>query len=134
MATLEGLKIYRNIGSGIVVHRCHNITVANSLFADNYIGIDIDRAEGIEVQKTIIVGESDSYRTLMARQNVEPACDPRSGDQIGLQLYTWKVNTILAGAKITDVEFHGFDDTSACDKVSSVAFDDQVSLIHFFSA
>jgi hypothetical protein len=128
MATLEGLKVYRNMGSGIFIHRCHNIKVENSLFADNFVGIDIDRAEGIEVNNTIVIGESNSYRVLLASQkNVAPSCGRRS-TQIGLQLYTWKVNTMLAGAKITDVEFHGFDGISACDKVSSVAFDDQVSV------
>jgi hypothetical protein len=36
------------------MHKCHKINVDNGLFADNNIGIDINRAEGIEVNNTII--------------------------------------------------------------------------------
>jgi hypothetical protein len=124
VATFEGLKVYRNVGSGIFIHRCHNIKVEKSLFADNYVGIDIDRAEGIEVNNTTIIGESNSYRTLMARQNVQIICS-RDG-LIGLDLFTWKVNTTFAGAEISNVEFHGFDDIAACPKVLSISFDSQV--------
>lgn len=125
VATLNGMKVYRNVGTGIFIHRCHNILVENSTFADNFVGIDIDRAEGIEVSNTVIIGESNSYRSLMARQVVRPICG-RLG-LIGLELFTWKVNTTFAGAKISNVEFHGFDDFAACDKVSSISFDSHVS-------
>lgn len=124
VAILEGLKVYRNVGTGIFIHRCHNIKVEKSLFADNYVGVDIDRAEGIEINNITIIGESNSYRTLMARQNVTMIC-ARDG-LIGLDLYTWKVDTTYAGANISNVEFHGFDDSAACSKVASISFDDQV--------
>jgi hypothetical protein len=127
LATFEGLKVYRNVGVGIFLHRCHNILVEDGLFADNYIGIDIDRAEGISVNNTRIIAESDSYRMLKAQQKVSPVCS-RQENLIGLDLHTWKVNLSLAGATLQNVEFHNFDKRVNCRTVSSVAFDQNVGL------
>jgi hypothetical protein len=127
-AVFEGLKVYRNFGTGIFIHRDHNIRVQSSLFADNAIGIDIDRAEGIEVNKTIVIGESDSYRLLKTRQNVLSVCTAgRRRNLVGIHLHTWKSNLSLAGASITDVEFQNFDQITGCELTSTVSFDMQVS-------
>ena len=74
LATFEGLKFYRNSATGIFVHRSSNILITNSHFADNNIGIDLDRTDGIEVQNTVVIGESASYRSLIARQSVDRVC------------------------------------------------------------
>jgi hypothetical protein len=129
VASFEGMKVYRNVGVGIFIHRCTNIKVENSVFADNDIGIDIDRAEGIEVNNTVIIGESNSYRNVMTRKGVSAIC-ARKG-LIGLELFTWKVNAAYAGAKISNVAFHGFDGFAACDSVSSISFDGAVRLSCF---
>jgi hypothetical protein len=85
MTTFGGLKMYRNYSSGIFLHKCHSIKVDNGLF-DN-IGIDIDRAKGIQVKNTIIIGESNSYRILMKRQpTVNPVCSRNSLN--GIDLHT----------------------------------------------
>lgn len=68
MSSFTGLKVYRNNAYGIFIHRCHNLRVDQSLFADNNFGIDLDRAEGIEVTNTRIIGMSPSYKALMDRQ------------------------------------------------------------------
>ena len=123
-ATIEGLKAYRNDASGIFIHRCHNIVLSDSLFADNNIGVDIDRAEGIEVHDTVIIGESESYLQLMARQAVGEVCRQRRLK--GLDLHTWKLHKDEGGVSITNVDFSGFSDT-ACDFPSAIHMDDMVS-------
>jgi parallel beta-helix repeat protein len=130
LAKFDGLKVYRNVGVGIFIHRCHNILIENSLVADNHIGIDIDRAEGIDVKNTTIIGESESYRIMKKRQVVSSVCS-RQGNLIGLDLHTWKSNISLAGANIVDVKFRGFDRGSNCKTVSSIAFDKNVRTTRF---
>ena len=125
MAVFDGLRVYRNYGVGIFIHRCHNILIVNSLVADNHIGIDIDRAEGIEVRNTTIIGESESYRIMEKRQIVSSVCG-RQGTLIGLDLHTWKSNLSLAGANIVDVDFRDFDRRDSCKAASSIAFDKNV--------
>lgn len=119
-AFMDGNKVYRNDASGIFIHRCQNIVVRDSLFADNNIGVDIDRAEGITVQNTKIIGESDSYRSLMTAQSVSPVCRQRK--VTGVDLHTWKKETSYAGALIDSVEISGFSNT-ACPNPASVRFD-----------
>ena len=127
LAIFDGLKVYRNVGVGIFIHRCHNILIQNSIVADNHIGIDIDRAEGIDVKNTTIIGESESYRIMKKRQVVSSVCG-RRGKLVGLDLHTWKSNLSLAGANIMDVKFRDFDRRSNCENTASIAFDENVCL------
>ena len=127
MTPLDGLRSYRNDGSGIFLHRNNNLSIVNGLFADNNLGIDIDRAEGIEVHDTVIIGESESFLTLMARQpTVEPVCR-NDGTLKGIDLHTWKHALEFAGAKISNVEFSGFGNSGRCKKPSTISFDPLVS-------
>ena len=125
IATIDGLKAYRNDASGIFVHKNYNIVIVNGLFADNNIGVDIDRAQGIAVSDTVIIGESASYRQLMARQPVGTVCS--RGELKGLDLHTWKLDKEHGGVTITNVDFSGFS-KAACDFPSSIHMDDMVSL------
>ena len=127
LAVFDGLKVYRNYGVGIFIHRCHNILIENSIVADNHIGIDIDRAEGIEVRNTTIIGESESYRIVRNRQDVPSICG-RQGDMTGLDLHTWKVNLALAGVNVVDVTFKDFNRGNTCKTVSSISFDKNVCI------
>ena len=124
IATIDGLKAYRNDASGIFVHKVYNLVIANGLFADNNVGVDIDRAEGIVVRDTVIIGESDSYRNLMARQTVGIVC--RQRELKGLDLHTWKLLKEFGGATIMNVKFSGFGKV-ACNFPSSIHMDDMVS-------
>jgi hypothetical protein len=126
MVAFDGLKVYRNKGPGIQVHRCQNIHITNGLFADNNIGIDIDRAEGIEVSYTKVIGESQSYKNLRARQTVEAICI--RGRVTGIDLHTWKVEKAWAGAKISNVDLSGFGAVGGCLTPASIKFDDMVGL------
>jgi hypothetical protein len=126
IATIDGLKSYRNDASGIFVHKCYNIIITNGFFADNNIGVDIDRAQGVVVRDTVIIGESDSYRKLMARQTVAEVC--RQGRLKGLDLFTWKLDKERGAVTVTNVDISGFSNV-ACDSPSSIHMDDMVGLI-----
>jgi hypothetical protein len=123
-----GLKVYRNDAVGIFIHRCHNLTIDQSLFADNDIGIDLDRAEGIEVTNTEIIGSSPSYQALMARQpGVNPICE--RNERVGIDLHTWQKEIDFIGAKISNVVMSGFAANDAgCATPSSMRFDPFVSV------
>jgi hypothetical protein len=128
MQVFDGLKVYRNYARGIVVHRCQNINIANSLFADNSVSIDIDRAEGIEVTNTKIIGESESFRKLLARQDVEIPCRQNNPDGIvGINLHTWKKEKEWAGAKISNVDMSGFGNVT-CAYSASINYDTHVRI------
>jgi hypothetical protein len=121
-----GLKVYRNDASGIFIHRCHNIVIDQGLFADNNIGIDLDRAEGINVTNTEVIGMSPSYQALMTRQpGVEAICE--RNERVGIDLHTWQKEIDLIGAKISNVVMSGFGSDPKCITPSSLRFDDFVS-------
>jgi hypothetical protein len=125
------LKVYRNYAIGIKIHRCHNIRIDQGLFADNYMGIDLDRAEGIEVTNTTIIGTSLSYEALMARQpGVASVCD--RNERVGIDLHTWQKDISFLGAKITNIYMSGFaPNDSKCLKPRSLRYDKFVSR-HFY--
>jgi hypothetical protein len=127
MTPFTGLKVYRNYAVGITIHRCHNIRIDQGLFADNYMGIDIDRAEGIEVTNTTIIGRSSSYEALMARQaGVAAVCD--RGERVGIDLHTWQKDISYLGAKISNVTMSGFAPNDVmCLKPRSMRYDKFVS-------
>ena len=133
MTPFTGLKVYRNDAVGIFIHRCHNLRVDQSLFADNNMGIDLDRAEGIEVTNTQIIGMSPSYKALLDRspaRSIEAICD--RNERIGIDLHTWqKEINVFLGAKISNVTMSGFGADPLCPRPSSLRFDPFVSVSRF---
>jgi hypothetical protein len=122
-AILDGVKSYKN-AIGINIHACHKIRLTNSLFADNYMGVDLERSENLTFSNSIIYGESPAYRLLMARQNVVKIC--LRNKLTGLQLGTWQ-NKFGPGYFISNITFSGFKDAS-CTTSAVVGFDDLVRL------
>lgn len=121
LATLDKAKVYKNRNSGLVLHRCSNIIIANSFFADNSRGIDIDRSAGIFVRNTTIIGKSASYEELLLRQSgVEDVCGNRR--LIGLDLHSWKVEEDFGGAFFRDLHFQGFENI-LCGQSNSIYMD-----------
>jgi hypothetical protein len=110
------------------VHRSENIIITNSHFADNDIGIDLDRTEGIDVRNTVVIGESNSYKNLMIRQpTVKRVCrDNQDRWLIGIDLHTWKKVKSFAGATLTNITLSGFKNVK-CPNSASIHYDDQVS-------
>ena len=127
MTPFTGLKVYRNDAVGIFIHRCHNLRIDQGLFADNNMGIDLDRAEGIEVTNTQVIGMSPSYKALLDRSpagSLEAICD--RNERVGIDLHTWQKEMDFLGAKISNVTMSGFGPDPLCAKPSSIRFDDQV--------
>jgi hypothetical protein len=128
MTPFSGLKVYRNDASGIFIHRCHNLRVDLGLFADNNMGIDLDRAEGIEVTNTQVIGMSPSYKALLDRLpvgSIEAICDRNR--RVGIDLHTWQKEIDFIGAKISNVTISGFASDPKCATPSSIRFDPFVS-------
>jgi hypothetical protein len=128
IVVFEGLKVHRNAATGIFVHRSQNVRISGGLFADNNIGVDIDRAEGVELVNSVIIGESESYRNLMARQpTVKRVCrDAQDRWLVGIDLHTWKKEKAWAGAKISNVTLSGLENVM-CPNSASIRYDSQVS-------
>jgi hypothetical protein len=122
-ATFDGLKSYRN-SIGINIHACHKIHLTNSLFADNWQGIQLERSEDIRVSNTIVIGESASYRSLKARQDVPDVCLRQK--IYGLRLGTWQ-NKDGPGYAISNVTFSGFNN-EPCLKSNTIIYDDPVCI------
>jgi hypothetical protein len=90
-ATLTNLKGYRNYGRGMYIHLCNNIDLTNSLFADNDINVDVDRAQAIGLSGLIIVGKSDSFTSLLTREpKLRDICNRARARTIGLDVHTWR--------------------------------------------
>lgn len=124
VATIDALKAYRNDASGIFVHKVYNLLIVNGRFADNNIGVDLDRTEGVVIRDTVVVGESASYRTLMARQTVGPICRKRK--LVGVDLHTWHLFMNHGGITIQNVNLSGFHNVT-CKHPSTIHMDDMVS-------
>lgn len=92
--------------------------VSDSIFADNYLGVDIDRTDGVVFRDSVIIGESKSYRELKARQEgVEDVC--RNTRVMGIEMHTWSLHSVeYGGAVIENIVLSGFDDHGVCNPVS----------------
>lgn len=113
-ATLLGAKCYRNT-FGMFVHASRNVVVKGGLFADNMIGVDIDRDDNTRLVDSKVVGESVSYRNLMvAKQQSDKVCNsPHVGVELHTQLLTAKNKAIA----IDNVEFSFFSHIRCNDAV-----------------
>ena len=107
-----GLKAYRNAGTGVLIHKVHNFELAGALLSDNDLGVDLDRAEAIDVSDTTIIGMSDSYSNLMGRESGTENICSRQGRVIGLDLHSWRLRNVEGGFDINAVDilrFGGID-------------------------
>lgn len=122
---MDGLKVYRN-EKGIFLHKNYNIVIKRALFADNNrAAVDIDRATGIAIRDTRIVGISDAFRKVLKTHNVLPPCYRRK--TVGIDLHTWKLDKRHNGIDLADISFEGFDGTICEPRVIDV--DEHVSRI-----
>jgi hypothetical protein len=117
------LKSYRN-QKGLFIHFSKNIKVVGGIFADNREGLEIDRADNIDVQDATFIGVSQSYRDLMESQGVKNAC--RQGRVVGLEHHTWKNDPELDGSSVKNLTFTGFTETG-CPVAQAIHVDDRVS-------
>jgi hypothetical protein len=112
------MRVYRNKSKGFMLHKNRNYVVADSLFADNDMGMDVDRTNGVVFRDSVIIGVSQSYRDLMNSQGAEKIC--RQGQIIGLDMHTWMTDSEYGGATLQNITISGFDDAAStgCKKVN----------------
>lgn len=124
-AHFTGLKLYRNREDGFFVHVCTNLVIEDSLFADNGLGLDLDRSDNILVRNVTIVGVSDSYRRQDQDQNMPGVCHRRS--IIGLEMHTYgRREHERDGIALEDIRFEGFEGTG-CRTSQAIRVDNNVS-------
>jgi len=105
-----------------MLHKNHNYVIEASLFADNDVGVDVDRTDGVIVRNTVVIGESQSYRDLMARQDVDDVCS--HGQLIGIDMHTWTLHDEYGGgARLDNISVSGFDESVACRFANSIRVD-----------
>jgi hypothetical protein len=125
LQNMIGLKSYRNGQQGIFFHLSRNIKLENALVADNRnIGIDIDRAEGITVKNTKVVGQSNSYTDFMETQDIDNSCAKDSS--YGIELHTFRHDPLTTKVTIQDVTFLGYNN---CLKSYAFHMDDDVRFL-----
>jgi hypothetical protein len=113
-ATFLGLKAYRNI-NGVFFHLSQSLLLEGGLFADNQIGIVIDRSDDIRIDGASVTGESDSYHALMVAKRLDKfICN---APHIGMQLHTFLNNPDEKGEVIVNIVFSGFSHIPCSDAV-----------------
>jgi hypothetical protein len=123
LATFDGVRSYKN-NVGINIHTCHRLLLTNSIFADNYRNIELERSEDLYVTNTVIIAESESYKKLMARENIGKVCLRQNVN--GLRLGTWQ-NKMAPGYSLSNVTFTGFKD-AWCQSKTMISYSDVVSI------
>ena len=104
-------------------HKNHNYIIQDSLFADNNIGVDLDRTDGAIVRRVAIIGVSASYRRLMERQDVQRICNENNRKLIGIDMHTWTLYNQEGGGYLEDITLSGFEDIgSGCGR-SAISVD-----------
>ena len=121
-------KAYRNRAHcGVFIHRCINLIFEDGLYADNEIDVDIDRADAIVIKNFTIIGESESFKQLKARQPRQDVCSRRDNLKIGLDVHSWK-RDFVGNAEVMDVRFENFHNVQ-CSETHAIDMDPTVSAI-----
>jgi hypothetical protein len=123
IAVIEDFKAYRNT-KGVFLHLSRNIKIQRGLFADNRQGVEIDRADNIDVESATFIGISKSFRDLMTSQRVKNVCG--HGSLVGIEHHAWKNDPNLDGSCMRNLTFSGFLDTG-CSQSFAINVDKRVS-------
>ena len=123
-AVFDNLKSFRN-QKGVFLHLSKNIKIEGGLFADNRQGVEIDRADDIVMENSVIVGVSPAFREQLASKGITKTC--RQLMLIGLEHHTWKMDYQNGGSYINNITFTGFAD-SGCPEAKPIYVDYRVSL------
>lgn len=117
-----GLKVYRNTGTGIFIHKVQYFGLTGSIFSDNDKSIDLDRSEAIEVSDTTIIGMSESYSALMARETSTGKICSAQGRASGIELHSWRLRNVEGAVSVKNVDIRGFGELD-CRDPSAIQMD-----------
>jgi hypothetical protein len=113
-ATLTGVKSFRNWRDGIYFQSTGSVTVDGGSFADNLMGIEVDKdCENITVTNAAISGYSDLYKSQVAQGGLASHC-PAYMPLIGVQLQSYLYSRDSVGFTLSNIQFSNFDDSTGC--------------------
>lgn len=96
----------------------------DSVFADNAVGIDIDRSEDFVLRNNTFIGQSDSYRRILEQNRLDRhVC---SASHVGLEIHTHRDKIIHNGLVVNDCSFTGYAQLP-CEDAIPIRMDDKVS-------
>ncbi|KAL7555749.1 hypothetical protein ACA910_013059 [Epithemia clementina (nom. ined.)] len=121
--TLNGFLSYRNRNKGLFFHLTENVAVVNSIFADNAVAIDLDRAEEIMLTNVTIIGQTDMYQDLVEIGGAPSLCKFQD-ELVGMEIHTFVHRAESNGAVVRNVVFKGFEQ-GMCARVAHIKFDDE---------
>lgn len=117
---------YRNRGDGFFIHNSKNLFIQGGILADNSIQADFDMADDLRLERTSIIGVSDSFQAVVDAQS---GIDYHSDMVVGVELHSFSLFN-EGGAKINSVSFSGFDGVDS-DHVALIELDEDFRTPHF---
>lgn len=119
------MKSYRNRGSGLFLHNSGFFLIQGGIFADNRIGIDVDRAHSLRIIGSQFVGVTPSFADLVGN-----AGHCRVGGMmmnyavLGVQLHSQRSGgTSITGVVLQDLSFAHFGEDTQCPGSSALGVD-----------
>lgn len=136
LAHFTGIKAYRNVKTGLYLHISSTIQVEDSIFADNGLGIDLERtlSPAIRLKNITIIGETQSYKNNVRLKGLGNVCHSQHNankHNTGVEIRTWKSEVGTTGSIWDDVRFSGFDH-GTCLYAQPISLDYTVSVVSYF--
>lgn len=117
------MKSYRNRGGGIFLHNSGRLSIQGGVFADNRVGIDIDRAHSVRIVGSHLVGVTPSFAELVSSSGKTGHC-PSMSPVIGVQLHSFPIGgNAVTGAILQDLSFAHFGEGTRCPGSSALGVD-----------
>ena len=129
---LSNSKSIKNKYTGLYFFSSRNVTITNSLFADNTrYGILLRGMDNTYLQDAVILGITSETKTLVKAPYFNQPCitynyDPPAGLNMPTNIYWWDQRDNV-GLTLTDVIFDDFDHSDKCSPSTPISFrtDDQ---------
>mmetsp|Transcript_17511 Transcript_17511/g.20898 ORF Transcript_17511/g.20898 Transcript_17511/m.20898 type:complete len:365 (+) Transcript_17511:69-1163(+) len=117
------MKSYRNRGGGIFLHNSQNLFIQGGSFADNRIGIDVDRAYSVRIIGSHIVGVTPSFAESLLSSGKTGHCTGMT-PVIGIQIHSSRVGgNRVTGVILQDLSFAHLGEGTLCPGSSALAVD-----------
>lgn len=107
-AIFHNTRSYKNLLAGVFLHNTENIMLREGTFADNSIQIDLDRADGVDVNSVALLGSSSRFKEIV---KAEDGLFGSFTESIGIQLHSFRLDETQQGSTIHGVHFSDFDDS-----------------------
>ena len=123
-------KMYHNRGSGIFLHNSGHFLIQGGIFADNRIGVDVDRAQSLRIIGSKFIGVTPSFAALVSSSGKRGHCSPVSSSMmmnypvLGVELHSSRQGgTKVNGVVLEDLSFVHFGKGTQCPGSSALGVD-----------